>query len=128
MNWSFDLPLSSIHRICGDRIVSRGDNHQALHADMEGKAHEDVIWMFLNTAEELLDEEVDDSIEMNVEESLEDALARAVDGCVRILGVPRPTAEQIGQALAAARDYAPTTKKKAKAEKPKPPRSHVPLN
>jgi tRNA ligase len=111
MNWSFDLPLATIHRICGDRIVTRGENHQTLRADADGKSHEEVIWMFLQTSEELLDGEVDESIEMDVEESLEDALARAVEGCVRILGVPRPSVERIGQALAAARGYAPATKR-----------------
>lgn len=106
LNWSFDLPLATIHRICGDRVTARGENHQSLRADT-AKSHEEVIWMFLQKAEELLENEVDESVEMNVEESLEDALARAVDACVRILGVPRPSAEQMGQALAAARAYSP---------------------
>lgn len=114
LNWSFDLPVATVHRICGDRIIARGENHQTLRADAEGKSHEDVIWMFLEKAEELLESEVDESVEMNVEESLEDALARAVDACVRILGVPRPTTEQMGQALAAARAYSPATKRDIK--------------
>ena len=107
LNWSFDLPLATIHRICGDRVAARGENHQTLRADTTAKSHEDVIWLFLEKAEELLENEVDESVEMDVEESLEDALARAVDACVRILGVPRPSAEQMGQALAAARAYSP---------------------
>ncbi|KAI0341315.1 hypothetical protein BDW22DRAFT_1358802 [Trametopsis cervina] len=124
MNWSFDLPTSTIHRICGDRIIARGDNHQSLQADPTTKSHEDVIRMFLRQFEELLDNEVDESIEMDVEESLEDALARAVDACVRIFGVPKPSTEQMGQALAVARAYGPSTKgtKSAKAEKAKQPR------
>lgn len=63
--------------------------------------------MFIRTAEELSDSEVDAVVDMDVEEPLEDALARAVDGCVRILGVPKPSAEQMGEALAIARGYAP---------------------
>lgn len=129
MNWSFDLPLTTVHRICGDRVFARGDNHQSLHADAQGRSHEEVIWMFLQTSEELLDNEVDESIEMDVEESLEDALARAVDGCVRILGLPKPSVEKMGEALQVARGYAPTAKRKTLQEKTKdkskPPRYYA---
>ena len=131
LNWSFDIPLATVHRICGDRIVARGDNHQSLHADTKGKSHEDVVWMFLQGAEELLENEVDESVEMDVEESLEDALARAVDACVRVLDVPRPSVEQMGQALAAARGYSPTKKRaaveasKVKEKQKKPPRYYA---
>ncbi|CCM01347.1 uncharacterized protein FIBRA_03397 [Fibroporia radiculosa] len=118
LNWSFDQPLSTVHRICGDRVVFRGDNHQSLHANMETKAHEDVIWQFINRADELADDEVDVSVEMDWEESLEDALTRTVDACVRTLGVPKPDQEKMGEALAVARGYAPTTKKPT-AEKTK---------
>ncbi|KAI0826327.1 RNA ligase-domain-containing protein [Irpex lacteus] len=128
MNWSFDLPLSTIHRICGDRITARGRTSNTTSRPT-GKSHEEVIWMFLHNAEELLEHEVDESIEMDVEESLEDALARAVDACVRILGVRKPSVEEVGEALAVARGYrAPATKKKDAAstagaeKKPKPPR------
>lgn len=107
LHWPFDIPLATVHRICGDRIVARGDNHQSLRADAVGKTHEDVIWMFLQQAEELLAGEVDEAVDMDIEAPLEDALARAVDACVRILDLPRPSAEQMGQALAAARGYAP---------------------
>ncbi|EED78500.1 predicted protein [Postia placenta Mad-698-R] len=110
LNWSFDQPLSTIHRICGDRVLQRGENHQSLHGDPLAKSHEDVIWQFMNQAEELADEEVDVAVEMDWEETLEDALTRAVDACVRILGVPRPDQEKVGEALAIARGYAPSTK------------------
>ena len=127
MNWSFDIPLATVHRICGDRVVARGENHQTLRADTARKSHEEVIWMFLQQSEELLDSEVDESIEMDIEEPLEDALARAVDGCVRILGVRRPSVEEIGQALAVARSYAPTTKREinGKKNKTKTPRYYA---
>lgn len=135
LDWSSDLPPATVHRICGDRIVARGDNHQSLHADAAGKSHEEVVWMFLRDKEELLDNEVDESVEMDVEESLENALARAVDACVRILDVPRPTTEQMGQALAIARGYSPTKKRQTKepqkgeggrrAKTKKPPRYYA---
>lgn len=118
LNWSFDLPLSTIHRLCGERIVRRGGNHQSLVPDAADAAkHEDVLWQFLKGTEDLSPDEVNEAVEMDVEESLEDALTRAVDACVRILGVPRPDQESMGQALAAARGYAPKTIAKPPAPK-----------
>ncbi|KAI0824940.1 RNA ligase-domain-containing protein [Trametes gibbosa] len=117
LDWSvLDLPPATVHRICGDRIVRRGDRHQSLVADAAGKAHEGVLWQFLKTAEELGDSEADVVVPMDVEESLEDALARAVDACVAYLGVQKPDPEKIGGALAAARAYEPArTGRKTKA-------------
>ncbi|KAL4252700.1 tRNA ligase [Abortiporus biennis] len=122
-NWSFDLPPSTIHRICSDRVQLRGENHQSLQAD-DSKQYEDVLWQFIKNSEALTDDEVDVLVEMDVEESLDDALKRAVDACVDILGVERPSAEQMGEALAVARGYSPKKKgnkiaedkKKKKAE------------
>ncbi|KAI0366072.1 hypothetical protein BV20DRAFT_1097607 [Pilatotrama ljubarskyi] len=120
LNWSFDLPLSTIHRICGDRIVQRGDKHQTLVADTQGKSHEEVLWQFLKSAEELTDGEADVVVTMDVEENLEDALTRAVDACVKYLGVEKPDQEKMGQALAVARGYEPARKgNKAKPKEDK---------
>ena len=100
--------------------------HQTLHADTVNKSHEDVIWKFMQTTEPLDEGEVDDTIEMNMEESLEDALARAVDGCVRILGLPKPSIEQMGEALAAARAYRPPVAgEQAATKKEKTPRYYA---
>lgn len=111
LNWPFDVPPNTIRRVCTDRIDARGENHQSLIAG----THENVVWQFLKQAEELADDEVDVSVEMEWEASLEDSLARAVDACVRILGVRKPTAEQFGEALAVARAY------RAKTVARKPP-------
>lgn len=118
LNWSFDLPLSTIHRICSDRIQSRGENHQTLRPDGRNTV-EDVLWKFLKGAEELHDEEVDVTVEMDVEEDLESSLKRAVDACVEILGVERPDVEKMGQAMAIIRGYQPTTKKRDLTQKAK---------
>ena len=107
LNWSLDRPLAEIHRVCADRILARGANHQTLHGDEHGKAHESVVWQFLHTTEPLADDEADTVIEMDVREDLEHALSRAVDAVVRVLELPRPDAERIGTALAAARGYRP---------------------
>jgi tRNA ligase len=107
LNWSLDQPHAEIHRICADRIMGRGTDHQTLRADEQGKAHEGVLWQFLRTTEPLVDGEADAVIEMDVREDLEHALSRAVDAVVRVLGLPRPDAERVGAALATARGYRP---------------------
>ncbi len=101
--WSLDQPHAKTHRICADRILARGTNHQTLHGDEKGKAHESVLWQFLRTTEPLADGEADTVIEMDVQDDLEHALLRAVDAVVRVLGLPRPDAERVGAALARAR-------------------------
>lgn len=101
-----------VHRICGDRVLERGENHQTLRADPSvTRTHEDVIWMFINSHEELVPSEVDEIIEMDLDDTLEQAVRRAVEGCVRILGVPQPTEEKIAQALEVVKNYEPATKK-----------------
>ncbi|KAG2145471.1 RNA ligase-domain-containing protein [Suillus bovinus] len=126
LNWSLDRPQAIIHRICGDRVLGRGDKHQTLRADTLAKAHEDVIWQFIRASEELSDEEVDVSIEMDIEDTLEQAVDRAVTACVSILHLRQPSAEEIDQAVCKARNYVPQTKrpqeekKKKKDEEPTP--------
>lgn len=126
LNWAFEQPLPTIHRICSDRIYDRGENHQTLQADVRGKLHEEVIWQFIAQREELEVGEVDSVVEMDINEDLEHALDRAVDGCVSILGLEKPDQEKVGRALAAARGYGPTKKKEdkehKKEKKGKPPR------
>ncbi|KAF8837968.1 hypothetical protein BDN67DRAFT_972227 [Paxillus ammoniavirescens] len=121
LNWTLDKPFPTIHRICGDRVFSRGDRHQSLRADKEGKLHEDVIWQFLRQAEELADNEVDATIEIDIEATLETAVARAVDGCVDILGLKRPSQEQIAEAVQVAKGYEPKLKKADKNKNKAPP-------
>jgi len=108
LNWSLDRPFAEIHRTCADRILVRGANHQTLHGDADAKSHEDVLWQFLRDTEPLNDGEADETIEMDISEDLEQALARAIDGVVRVLGLPRPELERVGVALAKARAYKPT--------------------
>ncbi|KAF8257890.1 RNA ligase-domain-containing protein [Lactarius quietus] len=126
LNWSLDLPHAEIHRICADRILARGTNHQTLHGDEQGKAHESVLWKFLHTTEPLADDEADTVIEMDVREDLEHALSRAVDAVVRVLELPRPDAESVGAALAMARGYRPACTDAQASQQPRkssaPPR------
>ena len=127
LNWALEQPLTTVHRTCSDRVYDRGEKHQTLHSDVHGKSHEDVIWNFIEEREELEEGEVDAVVEMDITEDLEHALDRAVDGCVRALGLEKPDQEKVGLALAVARTYEPTKKKeerkeKGKEKKGKPPR------
>jgi len=91
--------------------MSRGDNHQTLRADTTTKMHEDVIWQFITGTEELSNNEVDAVVEMDIEDTLEQSFNKAIDGCVRILGVPRPSPDKIIDALEAVKTHAVTVKK-----------------
>ncbi|KAK7039680.1 tRNA ligase [Favolaschia claudopus] len=111
LNWALDTqPPAFIHRICADRIQSRGPNHQSLRPD-KAKAHEDVLWSFITKAEPLAPSEVDEVVEMDVGDGLEEAVRKAVDVCVRVLGVPPPEAGRVEAALERVRGYTPATKK-----------------
>lgn len=124
LNWSLDRPYAEIHRICSDRILTRGANHQTLHGDTD-KSHEDVVWMFLKGTEPLDESEADATVEMDLGENLEHSLARAINGIISVLGLPRPDTERVGAALAKVRGYTPahtTDVKKSKTKAQSPPR------
>jgi tRNA ligase len=105
LNWSFaNTPKTAVHRITCDRILGRGENHQSLRPDSLA-GYEEIVWRFIKDAEQLNENEVDDVIEMELEESIEDALARAVNGVVDVLGLEKPTDEQMGEALRKAIEY-----------------------
>jgi tRNA ligase len=125
LNWSLDKPSSTIHRICGDRVLQRGDKHQSLRANKVSKSHEEVIWQFITNTEELSNAEVDVSVDMELEDTPEQALDRAIAACVRVLGVEQPSPEMVNEALEVARGYEPTVRKmedKKKDEKGGNPR------
>ncbi|KAJ6514178.1 RNA ligase [Mycena vitilis] len=117
LNWSIDnQPVAIAHRICSNRIYQRGEKHQTLRPD-RAKAHEDVLWTFLTKAEPLAPSEVDHVVEMELTDGLEESVKRAVDACVRVLGLPTPHPRTIVSAVQHARNYAPA----AKTIRPDPP-------
>ncbi|KAG6889608.1 hypothetical protein C0995_016134 [Termitomyces sp. Mi166 len=119
LNWGVgNLPQATVHRVCGDRITQRGANHQTLRPD-ENKGHEEVIWMFLNTREEFSESEADAVIEMEVEEDIEAAVRRAVDGCVKVLGLEPPEESKIREAIQAIGEYEPSVKTSDEKKKTK---------
>ncbi|KAF7299196.1 tRNA ligase [Mycena indigotica] len=111
LNWAMDkYAPATVHRICSDRVQGRGSNHQTLRPD-SAKSHEDILWMFITKAEPLAPAEVDEVVEMNLEDGLEEAVARAVEACVRVLGVAPPDQAAVHEAIEYARSYTPAVKK-----------------
>ncbi|KAE9407601.1 hypothetical protein BT96DRAFT_1039843 [Gymnopus androsaceus JB14] len=119
LNWSLSsYPQSTVHRICGDRVLSRGENHQTLRADVSNtRAHEDVVWMFITQTEEIAPAEVDAIIDMDLEEDFPSAVQRAVDGICKELDLPKPSPEKIQEGIEKALGYKPSSKKKEESNK-----------
>ncbi|KAJ7153566.1 RNA ligase [Mycena crocata] len=141
LNWSLEgLAPADALRICAARIAARGANHQSLRPDPDGDGgkskHEQVVWMFVNQTEGLEVGEVDEVVEMLLEDGdgdgdagkgLEGAVQRAVEGVVRVLGLPMPTGEKIAEGVERARGYAVNkgTPAEAPKKKVKPPRYYA---
>jgi len=107
--------LSTIHRICADRVSGRGENHQSLRPDESG-AHEAVIWKFLKDIDELAEDEVDKILEMNIEDTPEQAVRRVIDFLGPFVGWQTPSDEKVKEACEEALAYSPKLKKEIKAE------------
>jgi tRNA ligase len=121
--WSLQsLPFATLHRICSDRILHRGENHQTLRPSEA--MHEDVIWQFITNTEELGVDEADDIIEMNIQDaSVEDAVTRAVDGLLPLLpSLQRPQPTQIAEACDFALGYRTTVRKESDSKGKTPAR------
>ncbi|KAJ7919660.1 hypothetical protein B0H13DRAFT_238324, partial [Mycena leptocephala] len=106
LNWSLEgLAPAEVHAICGTRITARGANHQSLRP-AASREHEQVIWMFINKTEGLAPAEVDEVVDMSMGEGLQESVERAVEGVVRVLGLPAPGAEKVREGVERARAYA----------------------
>jgi tRNA ligase len=106
LEWALDKPQAELHRLMAQRIAARGRNHQSLRADAD-RTHENVLWKFLAEAEALGEEEADVVVEMDVAAGPEEALRKAVDACVDVLGLERPSEEKIAEALKLGMAYKP---------------------
>ena len=105
-----------------DRIIARGENHQALVGDVVTRSHEEILWMFLKQVEELEEDEVDEIVEMGIEDSLEEQLEKAIEGCVQILRMERPSKKRVEEALEVVKGYKPKTQAPGPSKKAKTPR------
>lgn len=116
-------PYQKAVRICSERIVRRGDNHQTLRPDFSAEAeHEAVVSQFLRNFTHPHPQEFDTIIEIPLTASPEETLRLVIDGLAEIpdfpLGdVPRPSEEVRQEALAAAQAYRTTTAFYASSQK-----------
>jgi tRNA ligase len=110
-----DVSKAEFHRICATRITARGDNHQTLRASEDAaSAHEEILWRFISTSEDLAEAEVDEIIEMDIRDDTEAAVRRAVSGLCKTLGLERPSEDAIRDAINVSQGYTvPSTSKRA---------------
>jgi tRNA ligase len=123
LQWSTSVaPLATIHRICADRVLHRGANHQSLLPDANNKSfHEDIIWQFIRSSEELEDGEVDEVVDMTFLEDQDLSIKRAVNAIVEKLGLDLPSKEKMQAAVEKSKGYlAPTSTRKSQTERGKP--------
>lgn len=127
--WSLDaLPLNAIHRICSDRLVARGENHQILRVEKDKKTreHEVILWRFLKDLKAFRsaekgagnegygDEAFDETITLDVNAPLDETIQSAARKISTILGKPLPHDDQLKVAVEKATEYRVTLKKEAK--------------
>lgn len=124
--WSLaGLPQNEIHRICSDRIVGRGDNHQSLRPVETGE-HEIILMRFFGQCEAYDpafntdgDGQIHETIEMRIDWDFEQSLRHAVNELVRIGDVPgvhTPSDDEYRAAMAKVEAYKPSIIKEMKIE------------
>lgn len=111
VTWNIDdNPFHKLLRLCSERVVNRGDNHQTLRPDLTVEAeHEAVVASFLHNFTTPNPLYYDEQVIVDVEDTPRATLGKAVDSLVKILNLPRPSDEEIDEALAAVSDYKVTT-------------------
>lgn len=108
--WDIDSqPYHRLLRICSERVVGRGDNHQTLRPDLTLDAeHEAVVGSFLRNFETPDEGMFDSMIDVSVMDSPLEAIKKITTG-LQGLGLEVPRDEQIQAALDDARGYQVTT-------------------
>ena len=124
------LPHNEIHRICLDRIVARGENHQSLRPVETGE-HELILTRFFGQTDPFdpalnqCDSPFDEIIELDISWDLEQSLEYVVEGLVKIdaegggikgIDGKRPTKDDIKRALGASKEYKPSIYKEMNLE------------
>lgn len=103
-------PYHRLLRICSERVVKRGDNHPTLRPDFSVEAeHEAVVSSFLRRWTAPDPAMFDTLINVDVEDTPRRALDIVVSGLTEALSLPRPSEEEVVDALAAAEAYKTTT-------------------
>ncbi|KAK8858676.1 hypothetical protein IAR55_002905 [Kwoniella newhampshirensis] len=103
-------PYHRLLRICSERVVGRGDNHQTLRPDLTMEAeHEHVVGQFLRNFTSPDPALFDTLIDVKVVDTPRETLSKIVDRLVGILGIARPSEEAVDDSLDAASGYMVTT-------------------
>lgn len=111
IKWDVDeLPYHRVLRVCSERVVKRGDNHQTLRPDSSIQAeHEAIVGQFLRSFASPDPDDFDRMITVSVLDDSLTVLRKVVDGLVDALGVVKPDDEALGAALQKAAEYKTTT-------------------
>lgn len=103
-------PYHRLLRICSERVVKRGDNHQTLRPDLTMEAeHEAVVGSFLRNWTSPDPALFDSIITVEVESTPLEILSAVVHHLVTPLSLARPTDQAVDEALQAAKEYRTTT-------------------
>jgi tRNA ligase len=110
------LPQNELHRICTDRIVSRGDNHQSLRPS-ETREHEGVVDFFISDYQAFDpafnkgDGSLDQVIDINVEHDPLTALGNVTSRLCELLEMVAPDREELEAALDRAKNFKASIRK-----------------
>lgn len=105
-----DLPYHRVLRICSERVVKRGNNHQTLRPDPTIEAeHEAIVGQFLRGFTNPDPEDFEQIIRVSVLDDPITILRNTVNVLVDILGLPKPDDEALSNALSKAGEYKTTT-------------------
>ena len=105
-----DLPYHRVLRVCSERVVKRGDNHQTLRPDPTIEAeHEAIVGNFLRAFSSPDPEDFERVIRVGVEDDPLTVLRKTVDNLVGILDLPMPEEGSLEKALETASEYKTTT-------------------
>lgn len=105
-----DLPYHRVLRVCSERVVKRGDNHQTLRPDPTIEAeHEAIVGNFLRAFRSPDPADFEQIIRVDVEDDPMTILRKAVDTLVDTLGISKPDDDALKEALGRASEYKTTT-------------------
>jgi tRNA ligase len=111
-------PYHRLLRVCSERVVKRGDNHQTLRPDLTLEAeHEAVVGNFLRNWTSPDPEIFEKLITVNIPDPISVTFRTIVESLCQTLDIPLPRDEKIEQALKDAEAYKVTTPYRAPAVK-----------
>jgi tRNA ligase len=107
IKWNVDdLPYHRVLRVCSERVVKRGDNHQTLRPDLTIEAeHEAIVGQFLRNFKQPDADDFEKLIPVEVTDDSRVVLEKVVDGIIELIGLTKPSEEELDEALKVAAEY-----------------------